>query len=271
MPKKLTIIFILLCNFQVFAGQSGQLIYINNGIQQNIAYAEIDGLAIAEGDIILKEIKSSKNKLDILPQAVMINKIHGARWEDNVMPFKISNNFDASCQYNILDAMATWEEKTHLKFIELTPKNISQYKDYAYFIPSFSKTSASYVGRQGGKQIIKISTSCKKMTIAHEIGHALGLWHEQSRADRDKHIKIIWDNIDAKHVFNFKQHLSDGADIGEYDYSSVMHYSAYAFSKNGKRTIEPIYTGEPIGQRKKLSKKDIAAINYVYPKVYPSQ
>ena len=103
------------------------------------------------------------------------------------------------------------------------------------------------------------------MTIAHEVGHALGLWHEQSRSDRDNYVQILWDNIDPEHIFNFNQHLRDGEDFGEYDYNSVMHYSAYAFSKNGEKTIIPLVENAQIGQRNKISLKDFAAVNYMYP------
>jgi hypothetical protein len=98
----------------------------------------------------------------------------------------------------------------------------------------------------------------------HEIGHAFGLWHEQSRQDRDRFVRILWQNIQAGREHNFNQHISDGDDIGAYDYASIMHYPTWGFSKNGQPTIETIPPGIPIGQRSVMSPGDIAVIHSMY-------
>lgn len=52
-----------------------------------------------------------------------------------------------------------------------------------------------------------------------------------------------------------------------YDYSSIMHYGAYAFSINNQPTIVPIQPGvtvNSIGQRTELSPNDLAHVSALY-------
>ena len=61
----------------------------------------------------------------------------------------------------------------------------------------------------------------------------LGFWHEQSRADRDDNVEILWNNIMGDMSYNFmKYNLNQINHLGApYDTCSVMHYGAFAFSK----------------------------------------
>jgi astacin len=99
--------------------------------------------------------------------------------------------------------------------------------------------------------------------VTHEILHAAGFHHEQSREDRDNHVTIDFDAIDPAHKEWFE--IRTGARlIGPYDYSSVMHYGRKAFSKNGDDTIIPKVPGAQIGQREGLSDLDRSALAQLY-------
>jgi hypothetical protein len=120
---------------------------------------------------------------------------------------------------------------------------------------------------RGGRQVISLGTGCSTGNTIHEIGHAIGLWHEQSREDRDTWIRINWQNIDPNQRHNFDQHITDGDDVGPYDYCSIMHYPRTAFSINGQATIEPLRQGaECMGQRNGLSEGDSTAALQLYPR-----
>ncbi|KAK2913933.1 hypothetical protein Q8A67_002332 [Cirrhinus molitorella] len=124
----------------------------------------------------------------------------------------------------------------------------------------------SYVGRIGGEQVVSLERpGCVyRSAVHHELLHALGFQHEQDRSDRDEHVKILFENIIPEYTAIFEKIDTINLET-PYDYSSVMHYSKTAFSKNNEPTIIPIPDSNvEIGEAQRMSSIDILRINRLY-------
>ncbi len=184
-------------------------------------------------------------------------------WKDGVVPYYIDPDLQTYVVNNIERAVRRWNEVPGISLIEVSPYIAELPEDYVHFKPASG--CASWVGRQGGAQSIWTAPSCSVGSLMHEIGHALGLEHEHTRADRDQFIHINWDNIDPDKVDNFKVSSTAGTDIRPYDYHSIMHYGEHFFSKNGLPTIVTVDgTAPEIGQRIAPSHGDLQSIAHLY-------
>jgi len=135
-----------------------------------------------------------------------------------------------------------------------------------YVMFSNSNGCSANVGMCGGRQFVWVGNVCTTGEVIHEIGHTVGLWHEQSRLDRDAHVVIQWNNIPNDKTNEFAQHISDGRDEIYYDFGSIMHYPSNRFAKDpSKPTIVTIPPGMPIGQRIGLSEGDKRTVEDMYP------
>ncbi|XP_045182512.2 zinc metalloproteinase dpy-31-like [Mercenaria mercenaria] len=225
---------------------------------------------VYEGDIILQRNQAvhilnfnkrrKKRKLDAEVTSVPFIK----KW-----PLPINYIFDGKHsrvqQDEIRIGIRHWEENTCITFTNFKNGSVKSIK--------FINDSGcySYVGNKPGsrEQVISIGKNCtSKGIVAHEIGHALGFWHEHARADRDEYLSVIKENITVGQQHNFDKiswEVINNLAV-PYDLGSVMHYSGMQFSKGGKITMRTHnrLQQNTIGQREELSFFDIKLANKAY-------
>ncbi|XP_067667479.1 zinc metalloproteinase nas-36-like [Haliotis asinina] len=266
------------------------------GIEQKIAARQkkrlttlaIEDLDDIDDDIVLdpkdvddleKEIEEDPSLLD-LNGSTGVKTLSGASIKDRVkrkvkarpsskwstiVRYKITSDFnsDATGKQAILDGIKHWEDETCLDFRKVG-FYIGPHLKFKRLSGCWSKVGKKLLG-----QTISIGNNCRtKGIVAHEIGHALGFWHEQSRPDRNTYVNIHSANIKSGKSHNFiRRSWKEALTLGvPYDYSSVMHYRTNSFSKNGQKTIT---SKEPdmdrtLGSRYRLSFFDVKLANYRY-------
>lgn len=187
-------------------------------------------------------------------------------WKDGVMPWKFSDKeqvLDKS-KVKVREVITMYETRTCIRLPEIGANEQITVPDYINVV---NRSGCwSWLGKMGKEQDISIGNGCLSLgTIAHEFGHALGFYHEQSRSDRDSYINVNTTNISKRYLPNFDKAKSS-VNYAPYDEGSVMHYGTHGFSTNGEATIA---TDDPelnflLGQRTALTFYDFEALNEAY-------
>ncbi|NXD55754.1 MEP1A protein, partial [Corvus moneduloides] len=208
------------------------------------------GLDLFQGDILLP--KNQRNAL----------RSETYRWKFPI-PYILGDDLDLNAKGVILQAFEMFRLKSCVDF-----KPYEGERTYIFF--SKQDGCWSMVGDLQTGQNLSIGSGCDyRAIVEHEILHALGFYHEQSRMDRDDYVNIWWDEIIAGKEHNFvKYNDSYITDLNTpYDYESLMHYEPLSFNKN--ESVPTITAKIPafddiIGQRLDLSAIDLERLNRMY-------
>ena len=111
-----------------------------------------------------------------------------------------------------------------------------------------------------------VLAACTSRVAIHELGHAIGFYHEHTRPDRDQYISVITDNI-IYGIENFeKARPGETNTLGYgYDYASIMHYDSTtgAWSYRNPALVAKD-EGIVLGMAEELSPLDILKANRLY-------
>jgi len=223
-----------------------------------------------------------QDRIDEVPAGV--NDI----WADYVIvPYVFEHDVDNARKEAFRAAVVRWHEGTCVVLKEVLQIHVSQpYIQVGIYDENTCWCQGQgYPGYGNGGQprAVRINLGwCNSLfyvgNMVHEIGHALGMNHEQKRPDayqkfhgHGPHIVVHWDNIEAgwRYQYTHNRHTYTGSNyqgVGDsfhgyapYDYESIMHYPL----TDAYDPIEPAVAGL-LGNREYLSEGDLAQINDMY-------
>ncbi|XP_021364299.1 uncharacterized protein LOC110457377 isoform X2 [Mizuhopecten yessoensis] len=159
-------------------------------------------------------------------------------WSNGIVPYEIETGGFSQEQIAIIEAAI--DEMRQRTCVDFQPRSTVDYSTLGHtaFVKFISSTTGcwSYVGRvtNDRQQEIGLGPGCVyNPTVLHEMCHAIGMEHEQSRTDRDNYVTMQWDNIkDGENNQNMIKLKTK--DTNPYDYESILQYGIkdYATGKH---------------------------------------
>lgn len=191
-------------------------------------------------------------------------------WPQNTVYYVINNSININA---INYAITQIQNSTTIKFVQRTNQ-----PNYIEFIGNPTVAGAagqSFVGMIGGRQYLRLANNVDDGTIMHEICHALGMFHEHTRSDRDTYINVNYGNINSTWKPDYDTYVQrnlPGSQFGSFDFESIMLYSSKNIAAAINSNPAPQLTKKDgsifYGQRYYLSQGDINTLNYLYSNNY---
>jgi hypothetical protein len=218
---------------------------------EEIEWVTINGERVWQGDIVLPDTPEYRS--------TGVTSF-GSRWPNGVVPYE--DNL-ASRHPTMVAAMKYWHDRTRIAFI----KSSTQGARIKFVNPTDRVCQTDGVGAGFPREVRVNTASCGVPEAVHELGHALGFFHEHQRTDRDSFVKVNTGCIQSGKASDFSKFGSSGFNNGPYDITSIMQYGSTAFldaSVPGCTATITDIAGNTIPRRTELSLGDLAGMQMMY-------
>lgn len=158
-------------------------------------------------------------------------------WPYAVIPYVIDSDVPTLVQQKFFTAVQEIEGNSNVRFIQRQSHNASLFPDFKRiaYDPNASSSQAGSIGRAAGETTVVLgqnltSTNTGSVdyglrTLVHELGHVVGLYHENSRRDMWDYFTIDWSLVVDSNCPDARETNLIGTPIGGYDYYSIMDHS----------------------------------------------
>jgi hypothetical protein len=230
--------------------------------------------AIQDALTLLKQVerKAANKQFKSMASGIRAGDRKQYRWPDGIIPYEIDPKY--TTPNLVKEAIEHWHKKTDRIRLVARSGAKKPVVNWLRFVPGDGCSSRVGKRPDPGEQVITLGEGCEIPQIIHEIGHTVGLFHEQSRNDRHLFLDVKLANVEADMRFNFDLIRNEGDDLGAFDFDSIMLYPAKAFSRNGLPTLSNkknpkdtnfgIASGALGGRSTGLSKGDIRGVEMMY-------
>jgi uncharacterized protein (TIGR03437 family) len=201
------------------------------------AYTIEDGQVVVEDHILLGPVAEvlggapSKGRNEAL-----VIRNQASRWTNNTVPYAFDAALPEASREEFLRAVEFWRANTPLRFVVRTTE--ANFLRVVRLLPD-EGACFSNIGMQTGETLMRLADSCSQSTVTHEVGHAIGLYHEHVRGDREAYVSIDPSRARLEGQGNFFPQLGNSVESGPYDFASLMHYAQFEF---GRANLPVIFT-----------------------------
>ncbi|KAK1573328.1 uncharacterized protein LY79DRAFT_525994 [Colletotrichum navitas] len=194
-------------------------------------------------------------------------------WDKGEIPY-ILETLPHDLSNSIRDAMRVWEQRTCIRFVPKQNQGAWVYfnkRDTGCFAhnlgaPSSGETIVNLDYPSVGERIGSFGQDkgCMEAGIpTHELGHVIGLTHEQQRPDRDQFIRVYMEAIWSDWQDQYAIH--DSADISvPFDYNSIMLYHKGENTRKGYGYSMESITDKDIDPWTSPTDNDYLGVNKAY-------